>query len=393
MSKIIEEKKDYKYDAFISYRHNDLDKFVAENLHKMLETYVLPKNVREELNLDRKGIKRVFRDQEELPLSSNLEDPIVDALENSKYLIIICSPRLKDSMWCKKEIQTFKKLRGRKNMFCVLVEGEPSDSFPEEVLFEEKTVIDEKGKKHTEKINIEPLAADVRGENKKEIYNKLKSEKLRLIAPMFNIDYDKLRQRHHERKVKRVITISILVAIFCILFTLYSSYMLIKISNQRKMLAENQAVNLAKEASKYYEKDNIEKSIKNAYSALTTYKGVKMPYTSKAAYELTLASGIYDAGNSYKVNKNYITKGIVDNIKISNNKKYLVSYDESETLTIWNIKNDKKIKELGNIDGVGFNENSYSIINDKMLAYINKDSRYGYLDCMDIREIAKELKE
>ncbi len=33
------ENKEYKYDAFISYRHCDLDKFVAENLHKALETY------------------------------------------------------------------------------------------------------------------------------------------------------------------------------------------------------------------------------------------------------------------------------------------------------------------------------------------------------------------
>ena len=110
-------KKEYKYDAFISYRHCDLDKFVAENLHRILESYELPKNIKEKLNIDGRTIKRVFRDQDELPLSSNLEDPIVDALHNTKYLIVICSPRLKDSLWCKKEIETFKKLRGRKNIF------------------------------------------------------------------------------------------------------------------------------------------------------------------------------------------------------------------------------------------------------------------------------------
>ena len=45
------ENKEYKYDAFISYRHCDLDKFVAENLHKALETYELPKNLKEQLNI------------------------------------------------------------------------------------------------------------------------------------------------------------------------------------------------------------------------------------------------------------------------------------------------------------------------------------------------------
>jgi hypothetical protein len=169
--------KEFKYDAFISYRHCDLDKFVAENLHKVLETYELPKNVKEKLGITGRTIKRVFRDQDELPLSSNLEDPIVDALNNSKYLIVICSPRLKDSMWCKKEIETFKKVRGRKNIFCVLIEGEPVDSFPEEVCFDEVETKDKNGKKKIERIPVEPLAADVRGENKKEVLKKIKEKK------------------------------------------------------------------------------------------------------------------------------------------------------------------------------------------------------------------------
>ena len=51
------EKKEYKFDAFISYRHSDLDKYVAENIHKALENYDLPKNIKEKLQLDGKPIK------------------------------------------------------------------------------------------------------------------------------------------------------------------------------------------------------------------------------------------------------------------------------------------------------------------------------------------------
>ena len=43
--------KEYKYDAFISYRHCELDKFVAENLHRILENYELPKNLKEYLEI------------------------------------------------------------------------------------------------------------------------------------------------------------------------------------------------------------------------------------------------------------------------------------------------------------------------------------------------------
>ena len=42
--------KKYKYDAFISYRHGELDKFVAENLHKRLESYKIPKKLLKVVN-------------------------------------------------------------------------------------------------------------------------------------------------------------------------------------------------------------------------------------------------------------------------------------------------------------------------------------------------------
>ena len=56
------------------------------NNREILESYDLPKSIKKKLGITNRTFKRVFRDEEELPLSSNLEDPIVDALENSKYL-------------------------------------------------------------------------------------------------------------------------------------------------------------------------------------------------------------------------------------------------------------------------------------------------------------------
>ena len=34
-----------KYDAFISYRHSELDQFVAVTLHKELENFRIPRNM------------------------------------------------------------------------------------------------------------------------------------------------------------------------------------------------------------------------------------------------------------------------------------------------------------------------------------------------------------
>ena len=384
--------KDYKYDAFISYRHCDLDKYVAKNLHKILETYELPKNVKEKLQISGRTIKRVFRDQDELPLSSNLEDPIIEALNDSKYLIVICSPRLKESLWCKKEIETFKKIRGRKNIFCVLIEGEPEDSFPSEVLFDEIETKDKNGKKKIEKKPVEPLAADVRGANNKEVLKKLKTEKLRLIAPMYNLDYDDLKQRHKQRKIRKIIFTSIIAASVCFLFALYSLLMLLKISSQQKTLKMHQALSLAEDSKEYLNSDSRYKAIKSSYEALTKFKGVKMPYTAEAEYALSESLDVYNAGLSYKAKTELETKGVVDFIKISYDNNYVISLDESEELTLWDVNKLKKIKTYTDINAFSFSKFEVAFVGPDKFAYINKDGGINIASTKN-GKILKEIKK
>lgn len=68
---------EYRYDAFISYRHLEPDSFVAENVHKLLENYKIPRKLRK--SLGNRKINRIFRDKEELPLTDNLNDQILEA--------------------------------------------------------------------------------------------------------------------------------------------------------------------------------------------------------------------------------------------------------------------------------------------------------------------------
>ncbi|MBR3660878.1 MAG: toll/interleukin-1 receptor domain-containing protein [Bacilli bacterium] len=383
------EEKEYKYDAFISYRHCELDKFVAEKLHHILETYKLPKNVKKKLNIKNRPIKRVFRDQDELPLTSNLEDPIIDALNNSKYLIVICSPRLKDSLWCKKEIETFKKIRGRKNIFCVLIEGEPSDSFPEEVLYdEEEKLVDGKMKKV--KVMVEPLAADVRGKNKKQVLKKIKSEKLRLIAPMFNLDYDDLKQRHKIWKQKKIIASVVIIAILSFLFAIYSITMFIIIQLQQNVLAENQATFLSNDAMAYLKNDNRYDAVYNSYQALTTYDDIKMPYTPEAEYALVESLGLYDIGLSYKAINEVKTKGIANYLKSSPDYKYAATYDGSETITLFDSSSLNIIAEY-KVDEMYISEYAFTFIGNDKFAYINKKGNINIVNIKDGKQI-KEIK-
>src|SRR5437016_6755700 len=83
-----------KYWAFLSYSH--ADKKWGDWLHKALETYRVPRRLVGKESRDGKVPPRVFpifRDREELPISADLGSNINEALQESRYLIVICSPR------------------------------------------------------------------------------------------------------------------------------------------------------------------------------------------------------------------------------------------------------------------------------------------------------------
>jgi|GEM_PF-6548468 len=188
--------REYRYEAFISYRHVNPDMAVAMELHKALERFTIPAAIRSEAS--KKAIGRVFRDQEELPTSADLGNDIEEALRNSKWLIVVCSPRLLESVWCMREVNTFIELGRRDHILTVLAEGEPRNSFPPQLRF-----MNVDGKE----VEIEPLAADVRAENQQGMIKRLKKEKFRLLAPILGVSFDDLFQRAKKRARKRAFTV------------------------------------------------------------------------------------------------------------------------------------------------------------------------------------------
>lgn len=394
-----ETEKKYTYDAFISYRHSELDKFVAENLHKQLEAFRLPGNVSKKAG--RQKIERVFRDKDELPLTSNLEDPIMQALRDSEFLIVICSPRLRESLWCKKEIETFIRLHGREKVFAVLIEGEPEDSFPEELLFYEEIVEKPDGTTETVKKQMEPLAADVRGSSKREMLKAMRTELLRLMAPMFSLTYDDLRQRHRERKMRRILTASLTGTIVCFAFGTISTAMVLQIQEQKEQLQaqsaeiraqsmeisiqnrnllEYQAVSLAEEALRKLADGDRIGAIGTAVQALTEYNGNEMPYTEEAQYALTEALYIYDSGNSMKPQYQMETVGIINYMSLSEDGKMLLTGDRSGALTIWDIETGTAIDILKNTVFSTDSEMSAVFLGNDRVAYIAADRGIGIYD-------------
>lgn len=245
--------KKYEYDAFISYRHIPRDSLIAEKLHVMLEAYRTPSY------LVRKGVcarlKKVFRDREELPTSSDLGHDIEEALKASRYLIVICSPEAVQSQWVLREVEFFGNYHGYDKILTLLVDGEPKDAFPPELI---RYQYDDQG---TLTKVIEPLAADIRASDGVSSLKLLKTEKLRIIAGILGCKYDELRQRENERKVRRIISLSVSVAAFLLAVTAFMLWQLNEVNKAREASVYNE--NLAKE-----ERNNALSTQSSLYSAL-----------------------------------------------------------------------------------------------------------------------------
>ena len=96
----------FLYDAFISYRHVDRDRKWAEWLIAALEGYRVPKALQERGQPPR--LRKIFRDEDELPSSPDLNDQIKAALHSSRFLIVVCSAFTPRSKWVEREIQDFQ---------------------------------------------------------------------------------------------------------------------------------------------------------------------------------------------------------------------------------------------------------------------------------------------
>ena len=402
----------FKYDAFISYTHADLDKFVAENLHKELEKFHLPKALAKKRPGRKNRIERVFRDIEELPSTSDMNDTIMAALQDSEYLIVICSPRLRNSVWCKKEVETFLALRGHENIMAVLVEGEPAESFPEALLFEIEKKETEDGRIEEVKVPREHFAADVRGKTKREIKKRIPQEVQRLCAGMFHVDFDDIRQRHREQKLRRTLRLSVIIGAIFFAVGLVSTFMALRIYNQNKELevlsaqlqanaeqilqqnhelALKQALSLAEEAERYLEEGNRQQAIATAVEALTESDGVKMPYTPEGRYILCESVRAYDIGVTARPEYQVEVRGRIQEIKQSPNEEILAILDDTKTITLFDLKKQQLVTVIAlQLYGSG-NSYGFTFLGNDRFAYINSNNVICVLN-LETKETVKEIE-
>src|SRR5690348_10528710 len=98
-----------RYAAFLSYSRAG-DRVFAIELQKWLEGFQVPADMANRLNLG-KNIGRIWRDESELPATADLDAWIMRKLDESAFLIVICSADAACSGWVDKEIAHFQARR------------------------------------------------------------------------------------------------------------------------------------------------------------------------------------------------------------------------------------------------------------------------------------------
>src|SRR6476646_4826727 len=192
-----------KYAAFISYSHSDQG--VARWLHQALETYRVPRDLigsPSEFGPVPKKLPPVFRDRDELPASGDLGERLRAALADSRFQIVLCSPKAAQSHWVNEEILSFKRMHGERRTLAVIASGEPyaggdAECFPEALRFQlnpDGSLSDRPA---------EPIAADLRpGKDGRRL------ALLKLIAGISDVQLSALVRRDAARRQRRLIWIT-----------------------------------------------------------------------------------------------------------------------------------------------------------------------------------------
>ncbi len=373
-----------KYEAFISYRHGGIDEKVATQIHKELERYRIPAKIAKKVG--KKKIGRIFRDADELKASSDLSAAIKEALDVTEWLLVICTKRFKDSPWCMEEVEHFVKIRGRERIIVILVEGEPQESFPKIL-----THIERNGKIE----EIEPLAVDIRADSDRGVLKALKQERFRFFSSMLAVDYDDLRQRQRERRVKQVGTIvaagflalsSVIAIIARKNLQLEDAYAALDKSNQSTLMGESYY--LAEYSNEAYGNGDKKTAVMLALEALPEkLKQPDRPYVPGVMRYLTQALGIYDFSFGFQTDSFFDMEQETYDVKtqVSEDKKLLLVekyfYAAGNKLTrevaIYSLKEQKKLCEYplstinrGNYSGIS--RSAYLLSDSKTLVYLGE---------------------
>lgn len=458
------DKKEFKFDgkfkylAFISYYDNGKDAEIAQSLCKTIEEFKLPTRVRKFEEIDEREYKRkeilpkflqAIYEYKEKGMPGDIGQH-EDALEKSKYLILICSPESRERYFFNKAVDKFVKERGEKYIIPFIASGkvhaaddpngDPNkECFPRQLL-----------KRGDERRN------ERRGINPNE-EGSMKMAAIKIISYMIGVSYTSLWDKYQQANRRKRNTIIGLLITLVVVFSgiAYKMYLLNEQTQKANWkMMENRARAIAEKAYSLIDGGDSYLATLLALEILPNDSFPNRPYTVEAenllreslkkettvikswghnvgfspdGMRFIIGSSIWDL-KSGSINRNlnvnekiqkwhpsgkYIVATIDDTIIIRNSfsgkcvKRFLgherdvsfvtfnpqgnimVSGGEDNTIRIWNTSSYKCIKTFAyNMDGVVYFDFSE---NEKYFVAVSNDSTISVWDAKSF-ELLKTIK-
>ena len=206
------EQKEFKYYAFISYSHKDQK--IARKLQKRLEKYHLPAALQKKHPGLPKKLSPVFIDELDLVGIGTLKESLQEKLNESNYLIVICSPNSAKSEYVNDEVSYFIKKGKTDHIIPFIIDGEPhaNDSsvecFPPAIL--------NLPREH------ELLGIDMKKFGVRDSFS-------RVTATLLSLDLDNFVNYEKRRRIRKIVTLSSMAAAFMIAAGLFIWHKVIEV--------------------------------------------------------------------------------------------------------------------------------------------------------------------
>ena len=185
------------YDAFLSYAHEDrqVTAAIQKGLHQIGR------------RVGQLRALRVFRDDTNLMANPDLWGKITEALDRSRYMIVVLSPHAAGSRWVNEEVSYWLQHRAVEKLMLVLAEGrlqwdERNAQFDPDISNTTPPALTGPGS-----LLAEPLYIDVSADNPWDVRDRTFRDNLTsLAAPIHGKDKDQLTgdDEHEQRRFRRL---------------------------------------------------------------------------------------------------------------------------------------------------------------------------------------------
>ncbi len=228
-----------KYFAFISFQSSDARE--AVRLQHAIERYRLPAVLCKQDSSIPRRIKPLYCYLNDMHAGEELMQELKSRMEQSRYLIVVCSPRAAKSAYINSGIDYFVSLGRRDCIIPIIVDGIPYSNDPETECFPE--ALKRHFPKHSDPlqdhsilgINIHEAGIGSR----RKAYDRAM---LMVVARILQLDFDGLLLRDQQRsRRKMILSILLVLVVFAALFVTWRLSQTVDVQVQVKEATEQNA--------------------------------------------------------------------------------------------------------------------------------------------------------